>query len=146
MEALAKVIRYNKTLQVLWVNNNMFGPVGMDAFTNALYANRTITAYYAAANAIGDEAGARFARVLAHNPQMKSVSLAHTGVGDETVRVIAECGRHLTLLDVSHNKISNNGGVTLQQLVQTACFVQDNPMSDSLIWYDGFWEDRETDV
>jgi len=125
--SLAKVLRDNRTLRVLDLCMNSFGPAGADALAGAVVAAGSACALREVrldGNRMGDEGCQHWAQALRSAPELRVLALADNGITGEGAGHLAAaigCARSagaLEELSLRHNVLGALGAFHIARLLQ----------------------------
>jgi len=122
LEALAKALESNKTLQHLGLSGNNVGDAGAQAVAKALKSNETLQRLGLGENDIGDVGAQALAKALNSNASLQRLDLWSNEIRDEGAQAIAialESNETLQRLDLSQNEIGDGGVQAIAKALQS---------------------------
>ena len=108
---LAESLARNRTLKILWLEENRIGDAGAMKLADALRENATLEKISLWFNEIGDAGAKRLAKALETNRALKEISLDSNRIGDDGARALAHalrCNASIRKLTVYGNPISGD--------------------------------------
>ena len=123
--ALSKALSFNVTLCEVRLNCNCIDDSGIDALADVLEENRSITQLSVSKNSFTAVGGVRIASAIRRNHTLKELDLSdnNIAINNDTVSELQkslERNKTLTLLDIYGGDISDEGGVSIANIIKTS--------------------------
>lgn len=108
--AVARALKYNRTLQSIGLWGNDIGPEGARVLADSLIVNTGLKEIYLSYNYLGDEGVIELARALAKNTTIKDISLCNNRITDVGAQVFLDAlekhNRTIKWIGIGDNPIS----------------------------------------
>jgi len=121
-EAIAAMLRTNRSVTYLSLGGNQLGDAGAEAIAAMLRTNRSLTDLNLARNKIGDAGAEAIAAMLRTNHSLTELDLYGNKIGDagaEAIAAMLRTNRSVTSLNLGSNKIGDAGAEAIAAMLRT---------------------------